>query len=348
MAASHGEHGEGQAARGSSSPHRDTQRADSYAGFPPDLRPSHSESFYCLSHTLGGDAELRSILMALPTKTDIAALIATVEATHRKEMQAVRAEVNTLTTRMEVGENSLAALERRVIVVEGKQDAQTEALQEQALRLEEMEDRSRRNNLRLRGLPEATGPEDLEDTAVAIFRSLPGTDLPEHVEIDRIHCALGPKPTDPLRPRDVICRIHHYIQKEQILRKAWAAEDPEIDGATVKILPDLSRATLQRRAILKPLLDLARRKGATYRWGYPFSVTFRKDQRSFTLRKPDALPALLAFLDAEPIDVPDWLGPLPKPTGRPFMPRMGNNSQPRQQRSRRQSRAPSQEDARES
>lgn len=190
------------------------------------------------------------------------------------------------------------------------------------------------------------GPEDLADTAVAIFRSLPGIDLPDRIEIDRIHRALGPKPTDPLRPRDVVCRIHHYIHKEQILRKAWEAEDPELDGVTVKILPDLSRATLQRRAIMKPLLDLARRKGATYRWGYPLSATFRKDQRSFTLRKPDALPALFTFLDAEPIAV--WLGPLPRPPRRPALPNMRQNFQPRQQRNRRQSRAPSQEDARES
>lgn len=173
-----------------------------------------------------------------------------------------------------------------------------------------MEDRSRRNNLRLRGLPEATGLEDLADMAVAIFRSLPGIELPERIELDRIHRALGPKPTDPQRPRDVVCRVHHYVHKELILRKAWESEDPELDGATVKILPDLSRATLQRRAILKPLLDLAKRKEATYRWGYPLSVTFRRNQRSFTLRKPDALPALFTFLDTEPIEIPNWLGPL--------------------------------------
>lgn len=170
----------------------------------------------------------------------------------------MRADVSALATRLETGESSLAALERRMSEVEETQDTQAEALQEQILRLEEMEDRSCRNNLRLRGLPEAMGPEDLADTAIAIFHSLPGIDLPDHIVLDRIHRALGPKPADPLRPRDVICRVHHYVHKEQILRKAWEAGDPELDGVTVKILPDLSRATLQWPAILKPLLDLAR------------------------------------------------------------------------------------------
>lgn len=333
---------------GSASPHSDTPLTDSFAGFPPDFRSSGNERSQPPHLGTGVDAELRSILQALPTKADIAALIATVEATHRTEMKAVRAEVSALATRMKSGESSLTALEHRMTLLEDTQDAQTEALQDQWLRLEEMEDRSRRNNLRLRGLPEATGPEDLADTAVAIFRSLPGIDLPEQIELDRIHRALGPKSADPLRPRNVVCRVHHYVHKEQILRKAWESDDPELDGATIKILPDLSRATLQRRAILKPLMDLARRKGATYRWGYPLSVTFRKDQRSFTLRKPDALPALFDFLDTDPIEVPNWLGPLPHTQSRPFISRHNDNLPPRQQRSRRRPRTTSQEDVRES
>lgn len=40
-----------------------------------------------------------------------------------------------------------------------------------------MQDRSRRNNLRLRGFPEATGAEDLAATAADIFHKLPGDTL---------------------------------------------------------------------------------------------------------------------------------------------------------------------------
>lgn len=150
---------------------------------------------------------------------------------------------------------------------------------DQQLCQEDMEDRSRRNNLRLRGLPEATGTEDLSATALAIFRSIDGVVLPTHVTIDRIHRALGPRSADPARPRDVICKLHHYTQKDHIIRKAWEAGDLEFDGVYIKILPDLSRAALHRPAMLKPLLDLARRQDATYRWGYPLSVTFRRNQR---------------------------------------------------------------------
>lgn len=76
-----------------------------------------------------------------------------------------------------------------------------------------LEDRSRRNNLGLMGLPEATGTEDLQVTVSAIFRMvLKSPQLT--VEMDRVHRALGPRSNDPERPRDVICCLHCYPQKQ--------------------------------------------------------------------------------------------------------------------------------------
>lgn len=43
----------------------------------------------------------------------------------------------------------------------------------------------------------------------------------------------------------MICTIHHYNQKETIIHKAWETGAVDFAGATVKILPDLSKATLQ-------------------------------------------------------------------------------------------------------
>lgn len=83
----------------------------------------------------------------------------------------------------------------------------------------------------------------MADTAMAIFRSIGGVELSDRVVLDRIHRALGPKPTSPSRPRNVICRLHHYIRKEHILCKAWEAGETEFDGVAVKILTDLSHAT---------------------------------------------------------------------------------------------------------
>lgn len=87
------------------------------------------------------------------------------------------------------------------------------------------------------------GSEDLAESAVVIFQMVVGSAVPEQVEFDWIHRALGPRPTDPTRPRDLICRLHRYTQKETVLRKACEYGDLEFDGVAIKILLDLSRAT---------------------------------------------------------------------------------------------------------
>lgn len=200
--------------------------------------------------------------------------------------------------------------------------------------------------MRLRGLPEATGAEDLEASVTAIFQGVLGTPQVS-IELDRVHRTLGHRSSDPDRPRDVLCRVHRYTQKDLILRKAWEQGEVSFDGAGIKILPDLSRATLLRRAMLKPVLELARRQGCTYRWGYPLAVTFRNNATSFTLRSPLDLPALFTFLGSDPIEIPNWLTLVPRPIGRPSL--SAQRCLPRhQQRSSRRSRAPSNEGTRES
>lgn len=209
----------------------------------------------------------------------------------------------------------MSTLEQQVYALESLQDSHVDATVALQLHMEDMEDRSRRNNLWLRGLPEATGMEDLSETAAAIFRKVAGNSLPTSLEFEWIHRALGPRSTDPNRPLDV-CRIHHYTHKENILRRAWEVGDVDFDGASVKTLPDLSRETLQRRALLHPVLDLARQLGITYRLGFPLSAMFKKDQWSFTLHTPGDLPALFTFMETDPISVPNWLLFLLQPTGR--------------------------------
>lgn len=145
----------------------------------------------------------------------------------------------------------------------------------------------------------------LDDTLLGLFRDVL-EDLEEIVEVDHAHRALGPRSADPNRPRDVVCRLLRYVQKERILRGAWERNEILLNGSTIKVLPDLSRATLRRRAMLKPVLDLAKSRGFTYRWGYPLAVTFRKDGAAFTVQTPEDLPALFRFLETDQIR--SWTG----------------------------------------
>lgn len=95
-------------------------------------------------------------------------------------------------------------------------------------------------------------------------RQLATSITPQDLEFNRVHRALGLHSTDLNRLRDVIYCLHRYSHKDLILCRAWEVGDINFDRAKVKILPDLSKATLQRRALLCPLLDKLRQLGFTY------------------------------------------------------------------------------------
>lgn len=175
---------------------------------------------------------------------------------------------------------------------------------EAQLHAEDLENRSRRQNLRLRGIPEAPGPENLTETVQASLHKVLEGDPPATLELDKVHRALGPKPMDVERPHNVICRLHCYGLKEQIVRAARLKGLVDFDGEHILIYPDVSLATLLRRAMLKLLLEVLCRGELPYRWGFLIQLTILKKNDSFTLRRHAKLLDLFDFLEMELI--PLW------------------------------------------
>lgn len=140
------------------------------------------------------------------------------EETHRRDIQEVREDVSALANRVSTGEASFSTLENPVSELERSQDHHRDTAITLQLHLEDVEDQSRRNNLRLRGLPETIEAESLGETVQEMFRTILD-DPAGSIDIDQAHRALGPRSSDPGRPRDVVCRLFRYPQKDAILRR---------------------------------------------------------------------------------------------------------------------------------
>ncbi|CAH2274437.1 Hypothetical predicted protein [Pelobates cultripes] len=86
-------------------------------------------------------------------------------------------------------------------------------------RLEDIEDRARLNNLRIRGVPESVQPADLQ----AYVRGHLGAYAPEvpsdMLLLDRVHRLPRPRHLSDSAPRDILLRAHYFHIKEHILRK---------------------------------------------------------------------------------------------------------------------------------
>lgn len=87
------------------------------------------------------------------------------------------------------------------------------------------------------GKPEVEGTEDLIEVVLALFIQVLGAPDSAPMTI-KLHCALGPRLPDPSRPRDIICRLHHYTKETS--QKTRRSGPVDFQGNMVRILPDLS------------------------------------------------------------------------------------------------------------
>uniref|UniRef100_A0A8C5QIC2 Transposase element L1Md-A101/L1Md-A102/L1Md-A2 n=1 Tax=Leptobrachium leishanense TaxID=445787 RepID=A0A8C5QIC2_9ANUR len=186
-------------------------------------------------------------------------------------------------------------------------------LQQCLNKVADLEDRSRRNNLKIRGVPESIHPRDL-GTYVADFFSflLPGV-TPETILMDRIHRLPKPPSAPQKAPRDVILKLHYYKPREDILR---ALRKPDVLGSQyghLAVYPDFSKATLQQRRLFRPITTTLRSAGILYRWGFPTKLVVLRDGTTTVFNSTEEGRTTLESwgLQIEP-DVQERLSQVPK------------------------------------
>lgn len=247
--------------------------SSSLAGMPTILDPSATTSHSpgSLTQHSRDVADIRTLLHALPKRADMEALVLRVEEQHPWDFQQLHG-------RLAKGESAVSTLEQRVARLEQTHTSHQYDLAEMQLHLEDLENQSRRNNLRLRGLPEAMGPENLQETVRAILHKILDFDPPVTREFYRVHRALWPKPTDPGRPRNVICRFHRCVLKEPVLRASWAKEQIEFGGAEISIFPDVPNDTATESDAETLIRDLAPLR-APLPLGIPLPAAYPQEQQ---------------------------------------------------------------------
>lgn len=153
----------------------------------------------------------------------------------------------------------------------------------------------------------------MQATVLAISQQLAIPALPQALAFERVYRALGPPSVNVDRPRDVIGRFHQYAHKESINSKAWEKGDLELDRSGKTFTLTTLRATLQRRAMLRPLLDKIK-WGEPTGGGTPLHLIVKKKKKyflTFNLRHLGELPDFFSFMEMEAIEIPNWLQQIP-------------------------------------
>ncbi|CAH2327817.1 Hypothetical predicted protein, partial [Pelobates cultripes] len=174
-----------------------------------------------------------------------------------------------------------------------------------ALHLEDLDNRGRRCNIRVRGVPETAGGENATEVLSGLFKMLLQEEAPECFEFERAHRAARPRSIED-GPRDLICCLHSFPVKELIMRKARERPEWTYRNSQVSLYNDLSPLTLEARRALKPVTTALRDRHIDYKWGFPFALLARHQDSWISARWPAEIPRFLETLDLPPIQITNW------------------------------------------
>lgn len=150
-------------------------------------------------------------------------------------MSAIRLDLKPIADRIEGTEAAHDDTRRYTSQLREHAVGQTN-LRETCRHLEDLYNRGRRNNIRVRGVLEAEGKENLQLVLESIFNPLIGEPVSHKIKMDRAHRALRPKGSTAL-PRDIICCIHDFALKKHNMVKAKAQHTIDFAGASIQLYP---------------------------------------------------------------------------------------------------------------
>ncbi|CAH2300985.1 Hypothetical predicted protein [Pelobates cultripes] len=154
-------------------------------------------------------------------------------------------------------------------------------------KLMDLEDRSRRHNIRFRGIPEAIKQADIAAHLTDLFKTL-APDLPADVLLfDRAHRVMKPKFLPEEAPRDILACLHYYHAKEALMQASRWRKDLPAPYNTIQLYSDLSARTLQKRREFKAITDALRLHDMPYRWGHPVRLLIHKNGVINTITTPE-------------------------------------------------------------
>lgn len=118
------------------------------------------------------------------------------ESSYRSEIQTLKSALVDTQNKIEGLDTNLDVINQKISKLEEKNQEYDRYLKHIINNTDELENRSRRNNIRVRGLPESVKIENLKKVLQDVFNSLLKQPNSAEIEIDRAHRIQSPKEID--------------------------------------------------------------------------------------------------------------------------------------------------------
>ena len=163
----------------------------------------------------------------------------------KKKLHSASVDINKLSTKCTDFEETINKLESQNVLLEEKAN--------------DLEARSMRENLLFHGIKETTG-EDCEQLIKTFIKDR--LEIEHIATLDRIHRLGKPKATGP---RPIVAKFHYYRERE-LVRTTAITKSVSLRAEHQSVGIQQTKAVLQKRRSMFPVMDKARAAGQTVRW----------------------------------------------------------------------------------
>lgn len=195
----------------------------------------------------------------------------------KEELLSQSSRISEAEKRISNAEDDVTILQQKVKQLEGT----TEMLRN---KIQDQEDRARRSNLRLVGLPEKTEGPDMCSFLENWLPKLLGNTLTPTPVIERAHRVGQANTSRSSAPRPIVIKFLNYKDRENTLKAARRQREVRYNNQRISFFPDLSTETRQRQRLFDGVKAKFRAMNIRYGLLYPAHLVITYDglRRVFT------------------------------------------------------------------
>nr|WPK86705.1 NLRC3-like protein 46 [Sebastes schlegelii] len=205
-----------------------------------------------------------------------------------------------LTERIVAAEEQGSDHERRIQTLELCLTDMKKSNERLLTKIDDIEGRSRRNNIKIVGIPEDEEKGRTTEFIAGLIPKLLGvSSFAKPVIVDRAHRIPVPKPTDVKRPRSIIARIHFYQEKELILRLS-RQQQMIYSGQRIYVYPDYTAEVMAQRRGFREVTQALREREVKYSLCFPAKLHVQhNDQKILSINVKYRLTSDQKMIDCE-------------------------------------------------
>ncbi|KAK6470274.1 hypothetical protein HHUSO_G31243 [Huso huso] len=239
-----------------------------------------------------GDADTSSLSVIMREFSDIKQMLQSLIESQQK----LQENITGIEKRVTGTEDRISKLEDNVFRLENQVKELSSEATKNNEKMQDLENRSRRNNIRIIGVTEGLEGNNCSEYVRRLLCELLGVDVLEKerpLEIERAHRSLAPKPRDWERPRPLIVRLLRFQDRQKILDLARSQLPKKMSRKLISIYPDFSAELQTKRRKYTPIRKFLREKNVRYGLIYPATLKVTYGNRSVLLKTVEEANAFI-------------------------------------------------------